>query len=111
MPTRAASASTERVTWRRVAPTARSSASSLVRWATSIVKVLTIRKMPTNSAIPAQASSTWESRLKFAAFCCVCSAASSAAVTAWTPCGRSFAACCFSCSDVVPGAAVRSIWL
>lgn len=39
-PTTAASARTERLTWPRWAPTARSRASSRVRWATSIVKVL-----------------------------------------------------------------------
>ncbi len=36
---------------------ARSSASSLVRWATSIVKVLAMMKMPTNRAMPAKTSS------------------------------------------------------
>lgn len=54
VPTRNASISTERVTWRRAAPTARSSASSLVRWATSMVKVLAMRKMPTKSEILAK---------------------------------------------------------
>lgn len=36
---------------------ARIRASSRVRWAISMVKVLAMRKMPTNSAMPANASS------------------------------------------------------
>ena len=39
-PIRAASRSTEPSTWRRLAPTARRRAISLVRWATRIEKVL-----------------------------------------------------------------------
>ncbi|CAM5259792.1 hypothetical protein SGRI78S_00568 [Streptomyces griseus subsp. griseus] len=57
VPTTAASSSTERLIWRRVAPMARIRASSRVRWAISMVKVLAMRKMPTNSAMPAKASS------------------------------------------------------
>jgi hypothetical protein len=40
MPTAIDSAITERTTWRRLAPRARSSADSRVRWATRIEKVL-----------------------------------------------------------------------
>ena len=43
-PTTNASSSTDRVTCRFEAPSARSSASSRLRWATRIEKVLTIRK-------------------------------------------------------------------
>ena len=107
----AASASTERVTWRRVAPTARSSASSLVRWATSMVKVLTMRKVPTNSAMPAQASSSWESALTVPALRSACSLARRLPVTASTPYGRIFSACCRRTSGEMPGSAFRSIWL
>ena len=42
-------------TWRRVAPIARSSASSRVRWATCIEKVFQMMKDPTNSAIAGEA--------------------------------------------------------
>ena len=55
-PSTNASASTERRTCPRLAPTARSSASSRVRWATSIEKVLKMRKIATNSAMNANAS-------------------------------------------------------
>ena len=45
-PTMSASASTERNTWRRLAPTMRSSASSRVRWPTVMEKVLKMVKPP-----------------------------------------------------------------
>ncbi len=51
-----ASISTERRTWRRVAPSVRSVASSRVRCAIVIDRVLAITKLPTNSAIPPNAS-------------------------------------------------------
>ena len=53
---RAPRASTERLIWRREAPRARSSASSRLRWATRIEKVLMIRKMPTTRETPAKTS-------------------------------------------------------
>ncbi len=53
-PTTAASASTDRATWRRLAPMARRSASSRLRWATRIEKVLTMRNAPTVRATPAK---------------------------------------------------------
>ncbi len=56
-PVNAASPSTDRRTCFRLAPRARSSASSRVRWATTIVKVLTMMNPPTTSAINAKAVS------------------------------------------------------
>ena len=53
-PTRIASSSTEPSTWPRLAPTARSRASSRVRWATRIEKVLEITNTPTSRAIAAE---------------------------------------------------------
>ena len=50
-PSTSASSCTDRITWRREAPSARSSASSRLRWATRIENVLTIRNVPTTSAI------------------------------------------------------------
>ena len=47
---------TEAVTWRRLAPTARSSASSRFRCATMIEKVLKMRNEPTNREISAKIS-------------------------------------------------------
>lgn len=76
VPTTNASISTDRVTWRREAPTARSSASSLVRWATSIVKVLAMMNVPTNRAIPAKTSSAFFRPLMSAAICVAWSSAS-----------------------------------
>ena len=50
----AASASTERNTWRRLAPTIRRSANSRVRCPTVIEKVLKMVKPPTNRAMRAK---------------------------------------------------------
>ena len=55
-PTAKASRITEPVIWRREAPRVRIRASSRLRWATRIEKVLTIRKMPTTRDIPAKTS-------------------------------------------------------
>ncbi len=55
-PTISASPRTERNTWRRLAPTMRSSASSRVRWPTMMEKVLRMVKPPTNSAMKAKTS-------------------------------------------------------
>ncbi len=52
------SASTERSTWRREAPSVRSVANSRVRCAIVIDSELAITNAPTNSAIPANASSS-----------------------------------------------------
>ena len=56
IPTTNASSSTERITCRLEAPSARSSASSRLRCATRIENVLTIRKPPTTSEMPAKIS-------------------------------------------------------
>ncbi len=58
-PSSTASVSTDRRTCRRSAPRARSRPSSRVRWAISMEKVLTIRKMPTSTAMPANPSITY----------------------------------------------------
>ena len=50
------SSNTEFITWRRLAPRQRSRASSRVRWATMMVKVLKIRNAPTSRATKAKAS-------------------------------------------------------
>ena len=50
-PTMNASPSTERNTWRRLAPTMRSNASSRVRWPTVMENVFKMVKPPTNSAM------------------------------------------------------------
>ena len=48
-------------TWRRLAPTIRSSASSRVRWPTMIEKVLKMVKPPTKRAMKPKMSSAVES--------------------------------------------------
>ena len=55
-PTRAASPTTDAMTWPRLAPRARSRPSSRVRWATRIEKVFRIMNAPTNSEMPANTS-------------------------------------------------------
>ena len=83
---------TERTTWRREAPTARSSAISRLRWAISMVKVLAMMKTPTNSAIPAKTRSIRVSHLVFSAICLDCSSASLAPLVAVMPLrGQQFA--------------------
>ena len=57
-PISSASDSTEPSTWRRSAPTIRSSPSSRVRWATVIESVLKIVKAPTRMATPPNTSRT-----------------------------------------------------
>ncbi len=59
MPSSRASKRTDRRTCLPLAPMARMRPSSRVRWATSIWKVLKIRKMPTSTAMPAKASITY----------------------------------------------------
>ena len=56
-PVIAASTSTDVITWARVAPSARNSASSRVRCATRMLNVLMMRKLPTNSEMNAKTSS------------------------------------------------------
>ena len=52
-----ASITTDHITWRREAPSVRSVANSRIRWAIVIESVFAITNAPTNSAIPAKASS------------------------------------------------------
>ncbi len=55
-PITSASSTTDTIIWRRLAPMARISASSLVRCATMMEKVLKMMNAPTNRAIPAKPS-------------------------------------------------------
>ena len=55
-PIATASMSTERRTWRRLAPSARSRPFSLVRWATVMANVFKITKAPTSRATTAKMS-------------------------------------------------------
>ena len=71
----AASTSTERNTWRRLAPTMRSRASSRVRWPTMIEKVLKMVKPPTNRAMKAKTSRAVEKNDSAWLMVLVCSSA------------------------------------
>ena len=68
-------------TWRRVAPSVRSVASSRVRWAIVIESVFAITKLPTNSATPPNASrKSWmmlRKPLVSLVACCACACAGS----------------------------------
>ena len=59
-PTMAASVSTERKTWRRLAPTTRNKASSRVRWPTVIENVLKMVNAPTKREMKANAGNPVE---------------------------------------------------
>ena len=97
-------------TWRAVAPSVRSVASSRARWATVIESVFAMTKAPTKSAMPAKASrksrnvsSTERESLKSAWAC-------------WPPvrtrvCGGSTDRICASSAPVgTPCRAATSIW-
>lgn len=62
--TTTASMSVEETTWRREAPSARSSAFSQVRWAITIAKVLWIEKVATSSTMPEKTSSSVVKRFR-----------------------------------------------
>ena len=87
-PSRPASTSTERKTWRRLAPTIRSRASSRVRWPTRIEKVLKMVNPPTNSEMKANTSSAVEKKDSAWLIELVCSLATVWPVTTSTPGGR-----------------------
>ena len=87
-PTVNASISTALSTWRRLAPRVRRMANSRVRWAIVIDSELAITKLPTNSAMPANASRNVlkndRNELVASADFCACSAP----VRTWVPGGR-----------------------
>ena len=82
-PTTAASATTEASTWRRLAPRARSSASSRVRCATRIEKVLAMMKAPTTSATAANTSRKMEKNDRPCLMRSCCSLAAALPVIVW----------------------------
>ena len=82
-----ASTTTEVMTCRRLAPIARSSASSRVRCATMIENVLKMMNAPTNSAMNAKTSSAVRKNPSASCNCFACSSATSDDLTASTPFG------------------------
>ncbi len=105
------SSCTERVTWRREAPSARSRASSRLRWATRIENVLTIRNEPTTSEMPAKISRKIVRKLIASSRSVACSSAWTSPVTASKPSGIAAATSARSCSWLTPSAAVTQMVL
>ncbi|GIV00261.1 MAG: hypothetical protein KatS3mg014_1876 [Actinomycetota bacterium] len=87
-PTIPASSSTDAVTWRRVAPSARSSASSRVRCAVTMEKVLAITNEPTKREIPAKTRSAVRKNPSASLNASAFSSATEALVTASSPFGN-----------------------
>ena len=100
------SSCTDRVTWRREAPRARSRASSRLRWATRIEKVLTIRNDPTTSEMPAKMSRKIVRKLIASRRSSAAASASESPVTASNPSGSTSATWSRSSAWVTPSAAV-----
>src|SRR6516165_3546683 len=108
-PTRAASASTERNTWPRPAPSARSSASCRDRWPIMIENVFQITNAPTNIATPANAAKKVVSTPSWLLSWRASAAEALAAVTACTPAGRTLATSARSRAGLTPATALTSI--
>ena len=88
-PITSASSSTERSTWRRLAPIVRSIANSRVRWATVIANVLKMMNAPANTVAPANASNSGVRKsLMPPAVSLACSAAASGPVCTFTSLGN-----------------------
>ena len=102
VPTMTASASTERNTCRRLAPTIRSSASSRVRWPTVIENVLKMVKPPTNSEMKAKTSRAVEKKERAWLMSLDCSLATVWPVTTSTPLGSAAAMACWTVDLVGP---------
>ena len=83
-----ASSNTERSTCRREAPIVRSSANSFVRCATVIEKVLKMMNAPTNSAMPANTSSSVLRKLRLFLIESACSLAACSPVLTSTVFGE-----------------------
>ncbi len=108
-PTASASVTTDRLIWRREAPRARSRASSRLRWATRIEKVLMMRKTPTTSEIPANTSRNVCRKPRISSRVSWFFLTYSSPVRASTPAGSTFWAASASCCCETPSAAFREI--
>ena len=102
--------STDSITWRRVAPSARSRASSRERCAMRMVKVLTMRNEPTNSAISPNTSSA-VLRIPITDWvACVCWAACAAPVCATMSPGSTAATRSRRVASLTPPLEYTVIW-
>ena len=90
-PIAAASTTMPPSTWRRVAPTERSSATSRRRWATSTLKVFQMTKEPTNTETAAKTSRMFVNMPRPSRTAAELSSASSRPVSASDPAGRTAA--------------------
>ena len=105
-PSVSASATTERSTWRRLAPRARSMANSRRRCATVMLKALKMMKAPTKTETPANASSIGVRKVLIeAAVSLVASAAACSPVLTLTVAGRAVLTRVASSLGVTPGSA------
>ena len=104
-PTMAASARTDRKTWRRLAPTMRSRASSRVRWPTMMENVLRMVKPPTKSAMNAKTNSAMLKKLRAWPIALVASSTTVLPVTTSTPGGRERAMARCTLCWLLPGVA------
>ena len=101
-PITSASVMTEVSTCRRLAPTARNSASSLPRWATMIENVLKMMNAPTNSAMAANTSRAIRKNPRPSFSCSDCSSATEVAVSASVFGGSSCWIVSRSCAGSMP---------
>src|SRR3954462_13426891 len=101
---------TERMTWPRDAPSVRSSANSRIRCVTVIEKVLKMMNAPTNSEIPANASSSVVRKLRLLLMSSDCLCASSWPVRTLTVFGSPLFSSSRSFAGVTPFFADAWIW-
>ncbi len=102
-PTMNASPSTERNTWRRLAPTIRSSASSRVRWPTVMENVFRMVKPPTNRAMKPKTSRAVLKKPKAWLMAPLASLMTVCEVTTSTPLGSTCAMSCWTTALLAPG--------
>ncbi len=109
IPTTSASPSTDALTWRREAPSARSRASSRLRWATRIEKVFTIRNVPTTMATAANTSRKVLMKPRYFPMALLVSSAHASPVRTTTPGGTTAAAASRSSVWDTPSAVVSEM--
>ena len=109
-PIAAASTTMPPSTWRRVAPTERSSATSRRRWATRTLKVFQMTKEPTNTETAAKTSRMFVNMPRPSRTAAELSSASSRPVSASDPAGRTAAMSSRSSSALTPSSATTATW-
>ena len=110
IPTTSASKTIPPSTWRRVAPTARSSAVSRRRWATRTLKVFQMTNEPTSRETAAKTSRMLVKMPRPSRIAAELWSATSAPVSASTPSGSRWAIASRSSVGVTDGSPTTSIW-